>query len=187
MQDEECSKAGYTALATVMGPFHRMRMYKRFAALSAHNLLLQQAEVLDLESQLQAQVIADRKIGLPYERNARSMIESGRISDKSGHQWRLVLQIREKLSDYNAALLQQAEIAKLTQPREYDRRLLQDWLARKDGGDNFLLGAEDRPWLESESGDLVALSNKGHDSFTHWIGEKLVPLAADWKLIQQAC
>lgn len=68
-------------------------------------------------------------------------------------------------------------MAKLSRPRKYDVSFLQDWLARPEGGDNFLGPDEDRPWLVDEGGDLVAVSASRYDSLTHWIEEALLPWA----------
>lgn len=85
----------------------------------------------------------------------------------------------------DAALLQQAEMAKLSRPRRYNLGLLRDWLARAEGGNNFLGPDEDRPWLDGEESDLVAVSTDGHDSLTHWIEERVVPLAYNYGLLRK--
>lgn len=75
----------------------------------------------------------------------------------------------------DTALLKHSQICKLPKPNRYDLNLLQDWLARADGGNNFLTGIEDLPWLESESSDLVALDSRDFDSATRWFAEKILP------------
>lgn len=52
---------------------------------------------------------------------------------------------------------------------------MRDWLGREKGGNSFLSGIEDLPWLETEASDLVALSNHDFDWITRWTAEKLVP------------
>lgn len=46
---------------------------------------------------------------------------------------------------------------------------------KPEGGANFLSGIEHRPWLATETADLVALSSRKYDEFTGWIAEKLLP------------
>lgn len=52
---------------------------------------------------------------------------------------------------------------------------MRNWLTRTKGGNKFLSGVEAFPWEESEDSDLVALSNRHHDTFMRWVSEKLVP------------
>lgn len=75
----------------------------------------------------------------------------------------------------DAALLQQKEMLKLPQPRRYDITLLQDWLSRPEGGNNFLGPDEDGPWLEGEEGDPAALSSSNYDRLTYCIKERIMP------------
>jgi len=72
-------------------------------------------------------------------------------------------------------VLRQAEIQGLPKPKKYDLEVLRDWLGREKGGNNFLSGIEDLPWLESETADLIAVSGRDFDSITSWTAETLVP------------
>ena len=83
------------------------------------------------------------------------------------------------------AVLRQAEIKSLPKPKKYDLEVLRDWLAREKGGDNFLSGIEDLPWLESETSDLVAISGRDFDSFTRWTAETLVPWLYRSKILKR--
>jgi hypothetical protein len=74
----------------------------------------------------------------------------------------------------------------LPQPRPYDLRLVQDWLGRNSGGDCFLKGEEDRPWLDSEKDDLVALSSNRYDGLTDWIAQRLFPWAQKHRILRRA-
>lgn len=74
----------------------------------------------------------------------------------------------------------------MSRPRRYDLNLLRDWLARREGGNNFLGPDEDRPWLKGEETDLLAISSSRHDSLTHWVEERLVPWASQCGLLKKA-
>jgi hypothetical protein len=95
--------AGYIALANVMGPFRRMALYKRFGPMNAQSLLLRQAELLNLQAKLSACAAVDRDAGLDYDTNALSLIES-KENDGNDEQWKLHLEIREKLDAYSISL-----------------------------------------------------------------------------------
>ncbi|KAK5729284.1 hypothetical protein LTR15_002426 [Elasticomyces elasticus] len=176
---------GYPELASFMGPFRRMGLYKRFAALNAYSLLVQQAEILDLEAKLRARIEVDMEAGLPYHKNVFSLMETVQTSGSVAPQWQMLLDIRGKLKEYNAAVLQQAEMARLPRPRRYNFQLLQDWLAREEGGNNFLAGDEGRPWWDDQMDDLVTVNSSDYDSLTHWTEEKLVPWAVNHKIMKK--
>ncbi|KAL1619326.1 hypothetical protein SLS56_010164 [Neofusicoccum ribis] len=170
----EDTVSGYPELASVMGPHRGMALFKRFAALNARSLLYRQVELLDLEEQLGVQTDVDRDAGLPFHRDARALLSS-KNDPVDGRQWGMILDIREKLKEYNEALLQQAEINKLHGANGYDLRVLKGWLKRPEGGKNFLAGIEDSPWRDGRDKDLVALSSRRLDVTTRWVSEKLVP------------
>lgn len=52
---------------------------------------------------------------------------------------------------------------------------LREWLARKKGGDNFLVSVEELPWLADESKDLLAVTREPFDAFTGWVAESVIP------------
>ncbi|GME61005.1 hypothetical protein GTA08_BOTSDO00801 [Neofusicoccum parvum] len=165
---------GYPKLATIMGPYRGMALFKRFASLNARNLLYMQAELLQLELELDELASGDREEGLSYDVDAWSLMKPGEQED-GNRQWRLILRIREKLKEYNEALLQQSNVNKLDKANKYDLEVLKDWLERPKGGNNFLAGNQSRPWRKDEASDLVALSSRQHDAFTRCVSEKLVP------------
>lgn len=60
--------------------------------------------------------------------------------------------------------------------RNYDRKIVLEWIKHDEGGKKFLSGAEARPWMPSEQYDLAAIfSRAANDSFTRWLEEKVVP------------
>ncbi|KAL0254265.1 hypothetical protein SLS55_009739 [Diplodia seriata] len=165
---------GYPTLARIMGPYPGMAIFKRFAELNAHSLLIQQAELLEVERELEAARASDTDDRLPYNEKAINLINSGETGPDNS-QWQRVLKARELLEKYNSALLRQAEINRLSRPRDYNLELLRDWLGRADGGNNFLKGVEELPWHPKETDDLVALSGTDDPPFMRWTAEKLVP------------
>jgi hypothetical protein len=91
---------GYDALSSLMGPFKSAALYKRFGSLNARSLLLQQAELLYLERKLHAFAGFDKDEGLPFYKDAGSLIKSGETGEND-EQWRLLQVIRGKLNEYS--------------------------------------------------------------------------------------
>jgi hypothetical protein len=85
----------------------------------------------------------------------------------------------------DTALLRHAQIQNLPRPNKYKFGVLRDWLGRDKGGNNFLSGIEDLPWLRSEASDLVAVSSQEFDWITRWTAETLVPWLYQSKLWQK--
>jgi hypothetical protein len=85
-----------------MGNHHEMAVFRGFQVLSFQNLLYQQAELIELEAELQALALADKSSDHPcrklYEKHWRLLGRSA--GDGNGEQWQKVLQIRAKLREY---------------------------------------------------------------------------------------
>lgn len=58
---------------------------------------MRQAELLDLERQLEVQAALDRDDGLKYDVKAIDLLQS---SDHNGQQWQIIKSIRESLDQY---------------------------------------------------------------------------------------
>jgi hypothetical protein len=72
-------------------------MYKQFASLSAHSLLMQQVELLDLQRELELQAELDNKQSLGFDEKATTSIH---LQSPDNRQWQLVLSIRQRLKEY---------------------------------------------------------------------------------------
>jgi hypothetical protein len=77
-----------------------MAIYKRFTTLNAHSILMQQAELILLQRELDVMMASDKADGLPYATNAEKLIESAEAGPDDA-QLALVLKIREKLEKYS--------------------------------------------------------------------------------------
>lgn len=181
---------GYPELAKVMGAYRGMSIYLRFADLNARDLLVYQAEILQLEQQLE---VYDQAIPWGKSNILKPLGESRSPMEKK--HWNAQMKLRSKLKDYSRqiqaaiickitstdtreideALLRQAKIQELQQPSPYDLNILTRWLEHEKGGNNFLNGFEDLPWTEERSSDLIALSRRDQDHLTTWTAEHLVP------------
>lgn len=103
MQAHDESLRGYPALARIMGPYPGMAIFKRFATLNAHSILMQQAKLLLLERNLDAMMASDRDDGLSYDDKAANLITSVENGPDDA-QWELILEIHAKLEKYSPCL-----------------------------------------------------------------------------------
>lgn len=87
-----------------MGTFSRLAMYKRFARLNAHSMLLRQAELIHLETQLQTMISVDQDEGHDVHSVFDHMLEAERSASPGSpvhERWQLMLDIRKKLDEYS--------------------------------------------------------------------------------------
>ena len=94
---------GYPRLAHLMGKYPGEAIFRRFATLNARNLLYLQAELVQLEWELEQDTNADcaSEDGArrAFQTHARTLREEG----KGSVQWEKVLLIREKLKEYSGS------------------------------------------------------------------------------------
>jgi hypothetical protein len=93
---------GYARVARFMGNHNEMAAFRGFQVLGFQNLLYQQAELIELETELQALALADKSSDHPsrplYEKHWRLLSRSA--GDGNNEQWQKALQIRAKLREY---------------------------------------------------------------------------------------
>ncbi|KAK5167867.1 hypothetical protein LTR04_007120 [Oleoguttula sp. CCFEE 6159] len=142
--------------------------------MNAEQLLYMQAELAHLEDELneiRKEDAQDEKAAL-YSQSWRKLSDTE--NNTHNMQYRKVLEIREKLTEYNAALLQYHELCKLYRPTQQSLRCLQRWLSHEDGGDCFLNSFEaDAYDMPSLNADLLTMSdsNQQRDLFSAWLGD----------------
>jgi hypothetical protein len=95
--------AGYPSLAALMGRSSGMAVFRQFSNLNLLNLLYLQAEIAALEDELKVLVQDDRDSQEPdrsrYHLNAKALKNSVQTGDDL--QWRKLLEIRGKLTEYS--------------------------------------------------------------------------------------
>ncbi len=94
---------GYPRLAGRMGLIPETAIFRRFSALNIRNLLYLQAELMNLEMELQKQELEDKASGHEFKQNfSRDWYKVTSPDPASEHyQWSLILNIREKLKQYS--------------------------------------------------------------------------------------
>ncbi len=100
MPESDESLGGYPKVAAFMGLKPGFNIFRRFGALNARNLLYMQAELNELELELQEIAIEDATCEDPkrllYATRWRDLNEG-----RDDVQWKMVLRIRERLKEYS--------------------------------------------------------------------------------------
>ncbi|KAL8788161.1 MAG: hypothetical protein Q9213_001800 [Squamulea squamosa] len=186
---------GYPRLARLMGSNPALAIFRRYGSLNAQNILYMQAEINELEKELQDIAREDRlSEHAERQRYSREWWRLARAQGADSLQWKKCLEVRAKLNEYScvsprnaetrltlrldSALLNAKEVFSMTAPIEQDIRFLRTWLSRPESGDNFLRGGEASLWGIDNTSDLVALSKRPgeHDVFTNWIANSVLYL-----------
>jgi hypothetical protein len=99
----ETSPEGYPKLAALQGSYPQLGIYRRFATLNARNLLYLQAELVDLETNLDEYTKEDCWSEDPRKRlhNKNWYFLSRRNDGVLDSQWHTMLCVREKLKEYS--------------------------------------------------------------------------------------
>ena len=95
---------GYSSLAELLGNHNGLAIYRRFATLNAQNLLYLQSELMILEDELKRLAFADDGSESEQRRSFKKDIRALKANPSNeveGRQWRMVLEVREKLKEYS--------------------------------------------------------------------------------------
>ncbi|KAF6234304.1 hypothetical protein HO173_007498 [Letharia columbiana] len=169
---------GYAKLASLMGANPEVAILRRFGAMNAQNLLYFQAELVALEDDLRyyadqdsASDDLDRKLYSEcWDYLSKSDDKSSGSDERAGQQWRTMLRIREKLKEYNEALLHQTALAGLQKPNPRDLSFLQQWMESVSMGNVRLVGQDSDVWSKPDKSDLIALQARhADDPLTAWV------------------
>ncbi|KAK8852271.1 hypothetical protein PGQ11_014750 [Apiospora arundinis] len=179
---------GYAKISYLMGCQDTCAIYRRFSRLNSLNLLYLQAELTYLEEELES--IAKRDATNPERQfHANDWWSLSQLNDSddtedgedASEQWEKVLEIRQKLEQYNDTLLKQAEIARLGAPAPQDINFLREWWRRPRMGDFPLVGADRNTYSEEHDRDLVAVkARSAPDLFTRWFHDGLLSKWHAW-------
>ncbi|KAH8900486.1 hypothetical protein GQ53DRAFT_128597 [Thozetella sp. PMI_491] len=97
------------------------------------------------------------------------------VQPPANKRWALVLEIGQKLNDYNEAVLQQAAMFRIEKPGSRDLFSLQDWMKNPGRGDIGLSGIDRNVWADPDLPDFLVLKARKHDSIlSAWISNNAV-------------
>ena len=177
---EKHNSDGYPKLARLMSLNAETAIFRRFSELNMINLLRLQAELHDLEHQLQEIRDEDAQSGDPvrssYTMDFRLMRDWKETGDSL--QYDLLVSIGEKLQQYSltplhtlswrhlrtswffcsdTALSQALELSKAGAPNDRELDFLRNWFIKPSMGNDFLNDIERSIWDKPNTPDLVTL------------------------------
>ncbi|EXJ86848.1 hypothetical protein A1O3_03802 [Capronia epimyces CBS 606.96] len=168
----------YDELSKLFGSHPDLAIVRRFGPLAAQVILHMQAELLELEDDLE--VLRDFELQHPnLSQHAKSWEKANETVDDGGRSLRkeIILKAEEKLTRYYEFLSRTAAVMRTGNPDSCDLDFLRRWLQNEKGGNNFLklsANAEATAWDENQTGDLMAL-RKRSDRFAAWVANALLP------------
>lgn len=177
----------------MIGKRRELGMFRTFSGLEARSLLYMQAELLQIESDMEAFVSLPEMD--PFDRSFL-YAEEKEASDDAVI-WRAkFVELREKLSVYcemmyhlrfyhvstnmnvDDTLLQVAAVNSLSKPHLSDLQFLRKWIDHRCGGDSFLSAIEGGPWKDPGTKDLILLSgdNQPGDRLAEALSSTIIPI-----------
>ncbi|CEN59310.1 hypothetical protein ASPCAL01762 [Aspergillus calidoustus] len=173
---------GYERLAGLMANDKGLSIFRSFKKLNAKNLLYLQAEIVNVQTELEGIIEADETSqDEDREKFSTSVCFLKEGIESGSEQWAKVLELRELLDKYNTAALQYAQILRLKRPHDTDRDVFKTWLSQNAFCSTI---AEFNQWFgeegvndEENERDLVTLCGRYEnvDSLTRWVFRVLVP------------
>ncbi|KAF2229072.1 hypothetical protein EV356DRAFT_456550 [Viridothelium virens] len=170
--NEKLAPVGYPKLARMMSFSSETTIFRRFRELHMLNLLRLQAELHDMEHELQEIRREDAEsndpVRMDYAQDFHLMRDSADTNDSL--QYDLLNRIGQKLKDYAR------QIGAANSPHQRDVKFLQNWLVRPKMGSNFLVGHERTIWDDSNISDFVTIQpqQSDRDAFTFLLNGALL-------------
>lgn len=167
---------GYGRLAGLMGIAPEMAIVRRFGDLSMLDILHRQAELHELAITFRSYQKEDKESGHPDRQRydldwdaLQRSVDDAAPDGNDGAQWETALELRQKLKEYQEALLRYRQVLDLGPPIPRQLKSLNKWMSRPDMGNVFLEGSDRHIWTdESLKDDLIALAGAAEvESFTN--------------------
>ncbi|KAH0843904.1 hypothetical protein AYO21_08294 [Fonsecaea monophora] len=185
---------GYDKLAHLMSHYPEYGIVRRFRELNYRNILYLQAELVQLEAELQSATTADAQSRDPLRQHYGNHFPLLSASLGAGHdvQWTTMLEIRSKLEKYsepNVTLplhapksihfpgVDQKALGELGRPAKHNLTFLRSWFERRHMGNRPIISSDRHVWDVEKEHDLVVLEPAGFaDALSDWISGHCVPL-----------
>ncbi|CAG8973847.1 hypothetical protein HYALB_00005592 [Hymenoscyphus albidus] len=167
---------GHAKVAGLISRYPELAIMRRFGDLNMENVLYLQAELVHLESEYRT--LATDGQGHP-DRLVSAKDWASLAYSEDNHdlaQWEKMLEIRQKLKEYNEAFGQVVFMTSMKSPNPYDLQFFRTWLERPKMGNFPILGPDQYVWDVGNEADLVAIQRrKGEDFLTRWFIDKVIP------------
>ncbi|KAK5737113.1 hypothetical protein LTR17_006896 [Elasticomyces elasticus] len=164
---------GYSKLAEFMNRNTDAAIFRKFGAVALLNILRLQAELQDLEGELEEIIAEDAASGNAVRSNygcdfkqMRDFLDTKQPEEQS-LQYEQIESIGAKLHEYRMAIDDAVALQQMKSPSQRDIELLMNpkersgvvgWLNRPDGGRSFLRDREKEVWTVKNIGDFISLT-----------------------------
>ncbi|ORX94882.1 hypothetical protein BCR34DRAFT_608126 [Clohesyomyces aquaticus] len=174
---------GFPALSALLASDPDLQVYRRFNRLASRNLLYLQADILDLETRLKEYDTEDLEVSnskdeggewMEVKLNARCWEvfreKAERGEEKEQQRMRLIRDIRERMAEYQDALIRQSAILNLEKPNPRVRDAVTGWFDLNKP----LVGHSKNMFNGKAKADIVALrTSPDQDRLTMFLQNNL--------------
>ncbi|KAL4878732.1 hypothetical protein BJY04DRAFT_220799 [Aspergillus karnatakaensis] len=169
------TKQGYDRLAALITSDKGLSIFRSFKHLNAKNLLYLQAEIVNLEAELEE--LIEKDAASKQGHNAKFSTSVRLLKEANSEQWKKWVELRELLERYNTAKLQYTQTTRLKPPHKQDLAVLRDWLSTNAFCSTL---TEFDQWFgedDENTDDLVSLCGRYEnvDSLTRWVFRSAIP------------
>ncbi|KAI3330101.1 hypothetical protein F4824DRAFT_492444 [Ustulina deusta] len=173
---------GYSRLAEYMGQQPQLSIFRRFGTLTNANLLYLQAELTDLERQLEFVQKQDNQSNddarRRYFRSWYQLSESAGldVGSPEREQYELIMKLRKLMDQYHQALYFHNAALALRTPHIKILGDLREWMRRPTMGFIHILSMDWRTWEYCDKTDMITFENSVMDRFTSLITYTIVDI-----------
>ncbi|KAJ8131005.1 hypothetical protein O1611_g2619 [Lasiodiplodia mahajangana] len=173
---------GYTRLAEYMGQQPQLAIFRRFGTLANANLLYLQAEITDLENQLEFTQEQDNQANDDarqkyfqswYQLSDSASLEAG---SPEREQYELIMKLRDLMARYHQALCLHSQVLALRSPHIKILEDLREWIRRPTMGFIHILSDDWKTWHDCDETDLITFENSTMDRFTSLVTYTIVDI-----------
>ncbi|KAK0711965.1 hypothetical protein B0H67DRAFT_304048 [Lasiosphaeris hirsuta] len=138
---------GWPQLAKFMVERPTVQSFPRFHEANMKNLLYYQVQIAKLERELKDQERDDWEDTEKMEENERyAYYPDKMVRQPSSQQWKLVLELRKCLHQYNRALVELSQVSALPEPSKINVQTLFKWLTDEKKGGCKVAGSGSSAW-----------------------------------------
>jgi len=126
-----------------------LQSFSRFHEANMKNLLYYQVQIAKLERELKEQEWDDLKVTAQMEKpEQQACFAEIMVGEPSSQQWKLVLELRKCLHQYNRALIELSQVSALPEPSTVNVQALFEWLTdtTHGKGNSNVAGCGSKAW-----------------------------------------
>ncbi|KAK5663285.1 hypothetical protein OQA88_3712 [Cercophora sp. LCS_1] len=171
-----------------MAAYDEFAIFRRFKVANYRNLLYLQAEMISLEEEIEQTVKEESSMSEVQKWSGDWWLLANGLNNRQSNQRECILRLREKLEEYNDALITLSTIAKLPGPAPVEIWTLREWFRRPGMGNFLLTGGDANAWSPDFESDLLALKARvTPDPVSSWFVGTVIPLFHHPKIDDHPC